>query len=66
MVSCRTAPPTSTFLDEPDVIFEVLSQGTKRQDNGEKKDAYLKIPSLSVFVLLEQDSAFAIVYRRTP
>jgi Uma2 family endonuclease len=30
-----------------------------------KKDAYLTIPSLSVYVLLEQDAAVAIVYRRT-
>lgn len=64
-VICRPNPQKETFQDEPAAIFEVLSQRTRRVDLGEKKDAYLTIPSLSVYVLLEQETASAIVYRRT-
>jgi hypothetical protein len=42
-----------------------MSDATRRIDEGEKKDAYLTIPSLAVYGLLEQNSPAAIVYRRT-
>ncbi len=64
-VICRPNPPNDSFQDEPAAIFEVLSQSTRRIDEGEKKDAYQTIPSLSVYVLIEQDTAAATVFRRT-
>jgi Uma2 family endonuclease len=64
-VICRPNPPSDTFQDEPAVIVEVLSRQTRRTDEGEKKDAYLTIPSLSVYLLVEQDSPAVVVYRRT-
>jgi Uma2 family endonuclease len=64
-VICRANPLDDSFQDEPAAIFEVLSKATRRIDGGEKKDAYLTIPSLSAYVLLEQDAAEVIVYRRT-
>ena len=45
-VICRPNPQDDSFQDEPAVIFEVLSKATRRIDGGEKKDAYLTIPSL--------------------
>jgi Uma2 family endonuclease len=65
-VVCRPNPQTDSFQDEPCVIFEVLSRSTRRIDEGEKRDAYLAIPSLSAYVLVEQESAAAVVFRRTP
>jgi Uma2 family endonuclease len=47
------------------VLFEVLSRRTRRIDEGEKKDAYLTIPSLSVYVMIEQDTAGVVAFRRT-
>jgi Uma2 family endonuclease len=47
-VICRPNPQTDSFQDDPAVLFEVLSRRTRRIDEGEKKDAYLTIPSLSV------------------
>ena len=41
----RPNPQDDSFQDEPVVIFEVLSRKTRRQEEGEKKDAYLTIPS---------------------
>lgn len=64
-VICRPNPPDDTFQDEPAVIVEVLSRKTRRIDEGEKKDAYLTIPSLSVYVLVEQEAPAVIVFRRT-
>jgi Uma2 family endonuclease len=64
-VICRPNPQDDSFQDEPAVIVEVLSKATRRIDGGEKKDAYLTIPSLFAYVLLEQDTAAAVVHRRT-
>lgn len=64
-VVCRPNSPGDSFQDEPAVIVEVMSEATRRIDEGEKKDAYLMIPSLSAYVLLEQDRPAATVYRRT-
>jgi Uma2 family endonuclease len=47
------------------VLFEVLSRGTRRIDEGEKKDAYLTIPSLGVYVMVEQETAAVVAFRRT-
>ena len=52
------------FQDKPTVIVEVLSESTRRTDEGEKLEAYQKIPTLNVYILFEQDLAAAVVYRR--
>jgi Uma2 family endonuclease len=62
---CRPNPQTDSFQDEPAVLFEVLSRRTRRIDEGEKRDAYLTIPSLNACVLIEQETAAAVVFRRT-
>ena len=64
-VVCRSNPDTDSFQDDPVVIFEVLSDSTRRLDDGEKRDGYLTIPSLRVYLLVEQDEAAVIAYRRT-
>lgn len=64
-VNCRRNPPSDSFQDNPAVLFEVLSETTRRTDEGEKKDAYLTIPSLGVYVLIEQAMPAAVVFRRT-
>jgi Uma2 family endonuclease len=64
-VICRPNPPEDSFQDDPVVIVEVLSKKTRRVDTGEKQDAYLTIPSLAVYLLVESDSPFVIAFRRT-
>jgi Uma2 family endonuclease len=63
-VTCRPNPPNDSFQDEPAVLFEVLSRRTRRIDEGEKRDAYLTIPSLGVYVLIEQEMPAVVVFRR--
>ncbi len=64
-VVCHPNPPTDSFQDAPVVVVEVLSRATRRTDMGEKKDAYLTIPTLSVYLLVEQDEPAVIAFRRT-
>lgn len=63
-VICDPNPPEDSFQDQPALIAEVLSRKTRRLDEGEKKDGYLTIPSLSVYLLVEQEAALVTVYRR--
>src|SRR5271166_6328629 len=64
-VICRPNPQTDSFQDEPAILFEVISNRTRRIDEGEKKDAYLTIPSLCAYVLVEQETPAVVVFRRT-
>jgi Uma2 family endonuclease len=64
-VICRPNPQNDSFQDEPAVIVEVMSNATRRVDEGEKKDAYLTIPSLCVYVLVEQEEPAVVAFRRT-
>jgi Uma2 family endonuclease len=64
-VVCRSNPPEDVFQDEPIVIVEVLSRSTRRIDEGEKRDSYLSIPSLSLYLLVDQESPLVIAHRRT-
>ena len=64
-VVCHSNPPEDSFQDEPVVVIEVISEGTRRADEGEKKEAYLTLPSLTVYALVEQETALVVVFRRT-
>ena len=46
------------------LIIEVLSPSTRRYDLDEKLAAYLMIPSLECYVILEQHVPQANVFRR--
>lgn len=63
-VVCEPNPLQFTYQERPVVLFEVISESTRRADEGEKKDGYLSLPSLAVYALVEQDSALVNVYRR--
>jgi Uma2 family endonuclease len=63
-VVCQPNQPGDSFNDAPVVIVEVLSESTRRIDEHEKREAYAAIDSLLAYVLLEQDAAAAVVYRR--
>lgn len=65
-VVCQSNPDEDTYQDQPVVIVEVISESTRRADEGEKCENYLTIPSLHVYVLLEQDRCAAKTYVRDP
>jgi Uma2 family endonuclease len=64
-VVCRPNPPDQSYQDEPVLLVEVLSKATRRIDQGEKQEAYLTLPSLSVYLLIEQDFPAVVALRRT-
>lgn len=63
-VVCQTNSPHESFQDSPVVVIEVISESTRRTDELEKREAYLSVNSLFVYILVEQSSAAVAVYRR--
>lgn len=63
-VVCQLNSGSDRFQDRPAVVIEVLSESTRRTDLGEKRDAYLSIPSLKALILAESDRPYVLVYRR--
>lgn len=66
MVVCEPNSPNDEFQDRPVVIAEVASVSTRRTDEGEKRDAYLTIPTLAAYLLIETERPRVVVHRRTP
>lgn len=64
MVVCHPNPLSDCYQEHPVVVIEVLSESTRRTDMGEKRDAYLAIPSLKLLLLVEPDAASVTAYRR--
>jgi Uma2 family endonuclease len=65
MVVCTPNPTSDTFQDRPVILAEVISKATRRIDEGEKRDAYLTIPELSLYLLIESSSPRVVVYHRS-
>lgn len=65
MVVCEQNSDKDTFQDKPAAVFEVLSKSTRRVDEGEKQHVYLSLPSLDIYMLVEQEFPLVTVYRRT-
>jgi len=63
-IICRPAGPKERVQSEPVVIFEVLSESTARTDTGEKRMAYLTIPTLEAYVLVDSDRREVTVWRQ--
>lgn len=65
-VVCDSRSGDSHYQDRPVVIVEVLSESTRRTDLGEKRAAYLAIPTLKVLLFIESELESALVLRRKP
>lgn len=63
-IVCEQNSQDDSFQDAPVVIVEILSRSTRRIDTGEKLRDYLTLPSLMVYILVEQDEPFVVVHRR--
>ncbi len=66
MVVCQSNPDSHHYQTQPVVIIEVLSDSTRRADLGEKRDAYLTIPSLKVLLFVEPEAHAVTLHRRLP
>ncbi len=63
-VSCRPFDPAASLVEEPVVVFEVISEGTARTDRIDKLRAYFATPSIQRYVIVEQTSAAATLFVR--
>lgn len=61
-VDCSDGPESG--VEEPTVIFEILSPGTMRADLGDKLFNYQSLPSLRVYVIVDQSRCAVTVHRR--
>jgi Uma2 family endonuclease len=66
MVVCDANSPEDSFQDQPVLIAEVISESTRRTDEGEKLDAYMSVASLNTYLVVETDQPRIVVHRRTP
>lgn len=64
LITCARLTLSSTFAPEPAVVFEILSRSTARLDLGAKNAEYQSIPSLRVYVVLDQARIAAQTFRR--
>jgi Uma2 family endonuclease len=65
MVLCSPVDRTATVVQDPVVVFEVLSSSTTRSDRIVKAREYQATPSVQRYVMLEQDGVNATVYARS-
>jgi len=63
-VYCGSIPSKERVIDDATVIFEVLSPSTARTDTGEKRMAYLGLPSLEAYVLVDSAEREVTVWRQ--
>jgi len=64
LVTCSPISPTATVIDNPIVVFEVLSDDTARTDRIEKLREYQAVASIQRYVILEQKTIAATVFER--
>jgi Uma2 family endonuclease len=64
LVTCTPTSPSATVVDQPVVVFEVVSEDTARTDRIEKLREYQATPSIRRYVILEQKSIGAAVFAR--
>lgn len=65
MILC-SPPPSDSHLEADPFIVEVLSPSTAWRDKGRKLNAYLKLPTLERYVLINPIVSQVGIYSRTP
>jgi len=64
MMVCEPGGPDTSFQERPVVVTQVLSESTRRTDEGEKMEAYLLIPTLRIYLLVETGRPRVTAHRR--
>ena len=64
LVTCTPASQNATVIDQPVVVFEVVSEDTARTDRIVKLREYQATPSIQRYIILEQKSIGAAVFTR--
>jgi Uma2 family endonuclease len=64
IVVCRPVSPTATVVNDPVIVFEVLSAGSSETDLIDKNREYRATPLIQRYVVLQQTHIAAIVFVR--
>lgn len=64
MVVCSPVANDATFVTDPVVVIEVLSDSTSRTDRLVKSQEYRDVPSLAHYLIVEQSGIGAMMFDR--
>jgi len=64
IVVCTPVPLKATVIENPVIVFEVLSESTANTDIFEKNEEYRATPSIQRYVIIEQTRMAAIMFAR--
>ncbi len=64
IVVCGEDTESEYIITQPTIIVEILSPGTAGTDRREKMFAYQEIDSLQEYLMIDQETEFAELYRR--
>jgi Uma2 family endonuclease len=64
LVVCPAPPPDVVEIDNPRIVVEVLSPSTEEADHSLKLEAYLALPSLAHYLILDPVRRVAIHHAR--
>lgn len=65
LIACDPSDTATYFREHPVIVVEVLSPSTERIDRREKLLAYKTIPSLEMYVMIDQEAASITLLRRS-
>lgn len=66
IVLCEEGEISEKYVQNPQIIIEVLSPSTEDYDHGKKFTFYRLIKSLKTYIMLHQDKPLAEVHQRNP
>ncbi|HEY4216556.1 MAG TPA: Uma2 family endonuclease [Gemmatimonadaceae bacterium] len=64
MVACGSAGEIALIVSEPSLVVEVTSPSTRGTDRREKLEAYMKMPSLRAYLIVDQRRRHVLMYTR--
>ena len=64
VVVCDDDTESDYYITKPAIVVEILSPNTAATDRREKMFAYQQIDSLQEYLMIDQDTQFAELYRR--
>jgi len=64
IIACEGAAEVELMVEEPSLVVEVTSPSTQATDRREKLEAYMRIASLRVYLIVDQRRKHVIVYSR--
>jgi Uma2 family endonuclease len=64
MVVCGAAAEVALIVSEPSMVVEVTSPSTRATDRREKLEAYMRMPSLRIYLIVDQRRRHVLMYTR--